>query len=292
MNLAAAEYRRRAEDLAGSFPPLLADAERLARTVLSGSHGRRRAGTGDEFWQYRPAWAGDEARAIDWRRSARSDAHFVREKEWQAAQSVHFWVDQSRSMDFASGKELASKGDRGKLLSLAAAVLLVGAGERVSLAALGTPPRSSHLQLVRIAERFERGEEDADYGAPEAVEISPNSQALFVSDFLGDIAPVEMQLAKMADRGVRGALLQVLDPQEERFPFHGRTIFESMGATLTHETLQADGLRERYRNRLEERKATLERLARAANWQYARHGTGDDPRETLLWLYRALERKR
>ena len=292
MSLSAAEYRRRSEDFAGTLPPLLADAERLARTVLSGSHGRRRAGTGDEFWQYRPAWAGDEARMIDWRRSARSDSHFVREKEWQAAQSVLFWVDQARSMDFASRKNLVSKGDRGKLLSLAIAILLVGAGERVSLAALGTPPRSSQLQLIRIAEQFAQIGEESDYGAPDVGELPPNSRALFVSDFMGDISPVEIQLAKVAGRGVRGVLLQVLDPQEERFPFHGRTIFESMGATLSHETLQAGGLRDRYRNRLEERKATLARLARAADWQYAVHSTGDDALETLLWLYRSLERKR
>ncbi|MEZ5910813.1 MAG: DUF58 domain-containing protein [Paracoccaceae bacterium] len=86
-----AALRARAEALAGHLPPLLAEAEHLAANVTLGEHGRRRAGQGDEFWQFRPAHAGDEARAIDWRHSARSDAHFVREKEWQAAQSVVFW---------------------------------------------------------------------------------------------------------------------------------------------------------------------------------------------------------
>jgi uncharacterized protein (DUF58 family) len=77
--------RARAEALGQSLPPLLAEAELLAATVVLGDHGRRRAGMGDEFWQYRPAHAGDSARMIDWRRSARSDSHFVREREWQAA---------------------------------------------------------------------------------------------------------------------------------------------------------------------------------------------------------------
>ena len=66
--------RRNAEELAAPLPPLLAAAEHLAMTVLLGEHGRRRSGIGDEFWQYRPVRPGDEARMIDWRRSARSDA--------------------------------------------------------------------------------------------------------------------------------------------------------------------------------------------------------------------------
>ena len=81
--------------------------------MLLGEHGRRRPGLGEEFWQYRPAMASDEARLIDWRRSARSDTHFIREKEWQAAQTVSVWVDGARSMDFASGGG-HSKADRAR----------------------------------------------------------------------------------------------------------------------------------------------------------------------------------
>ena len=97
--------RTRSEALAATLPPLLADASLLASTVVLGSHGRRRAGMGDEFWQYRPMGLGDEARQIDWRRSARSDQHFIKEKEWQAAQSVLIWVDDSQSMTFFGRQE-------------------------------------------------------------------------------------------------------------------------------------------------------------------------------------------
>ena len=51
--------RSRSEVVAASLPPLMADAQHLAATVLLGVHGRKRAGTGDEFWQYRPAEQGD-----------------------------------------------------------------------------------------------------------------------------------------------------------------------------------------------------------------------------------------
>ena len=287
----AALLRQRAEDLAAPLPPLLAAAEHLAQTVLLGAHGRRRSGMGDEFWQYRPARPGDEARMIDWRRSAMSDQHFVREKEWQAAQSVHIWVDEAQSMEFSSIKSGETKADRARLLGLAMSVLLIRGGERVALASLGTPPRSSQLQLLRIAEAFTRKDAAPDYGAPEVRGMLPHARALFISDFMGDVDAVTTQLTKAADRGVKGVLLQILDPQEEAFPFDGRTIFESMGSSLRHETLKAGDLRDRYLQRLAERKDRLSGLARATGWLYDCHHTSDSAQAALLWLYSALERR-
>lgn len=281
--------RAGAEGLAGPLPPLLADAQHLAQTVLLGQHGRRRAGAGDEFWQYRSAMPGDEARSIDWRRSGRSDAHFVREKEWQAAQSVLVWVDNAMSMSFSSSKELPSKGDRARLLAMAIAILLIRGGERVGLSGYGLPPRTGEVQLLRLAAALSDAEEAPDYGTPEARGMMPRSRALFVSDFLHDIDGVEAALTKAADRGIKGAVLQVLDPQEEAFPFDGRTIFESMGGSLRHETLKAGELRDRYLQRLAERKAHLQSLCRTTGWQLHCHHTGESATAALLWLYRALE---
>ena len=141
----------RSEAEAGRLPPLLARAEQLAGTVLLGEHGRRRAGLGDDFWQYRPAQPGDSRRMIDHRRSARGDQQFVREREWQIAQSVMLWVDQGASMRFASDKALPTKIDRARLLALAGAILLVRGGERVGLAGPALPPRRGNDQIARLA---------------------------------------------------------------------------------------------------------------------------------------------
>ncbi|MGC9420541.1 MAG: DUF58 domain-containing protein, partial [Rhodovulum sp.] len=249
-------------------------------------------GLGDEFWQYRPAHAGDEARMIDWRRSARSDAHFVREKEWQAAQSVLIWVDDSASMGFSGDKSHPTKAERARVLALAVAVLLTRGGERVGLSGTGLPPRRGPLQLLRMAEVLSGAQGTADYGAPDARGMAPHSRAVFLSDFLGDLAPVEKALTEAADRDIKGALVQVLDPAEEAFPYDGRTIFESMGGSLRHETLKAGDLRDRYLDRLAERKARLADLARATGWHYSAHHTGESAQGALLWLYRALERVR
>ena len=284
-----AALRARAETQAGTLPPLLAAAEHLASTVILGDHGRRRAGTGDTFWQYRPAQSHDTARSIDWRRSARSDATFVQDKEWQIAQSVVLWVDQGASMRFASSDALPSKATLARTLALACAILLTRGGERVGLTGGLVPPRRGGDQIARIAAALS-DDDPADYALPETRGLAPHSRAVFVSDFLNDLAPIEAALTRAADRGVRGALVQVLDPQEEAFPFDGRTIFESMTGAMRHETLRARDLRDRYLDRLAARKDRLTQLARTTGWQFNTQHTDAPATTALLWLYRALER--
>lgn len=283
-----AHLRTRAQEEAGRFPALLARAEQLAGTVLLGDHGRRRAGLGDDFWQYRPLTVGDSYRQIDWRRSARGDEQFVREREWQIAQSVQVWVDPGASMRFSSSKTLPTKADRARLVALAASILLVRGGERVGLTGWKLPPRRGDAQTLRLAELLSEDGED-DYAEPEARGMLPHAKALFVSDYLSDPAPVEAALTKAADRGVRGVLLQVLDPSEEAFPFDGRTIFESVNKSLRHETLKAGDLRRAYLHRLAERKARLDAICRLTGWQHFTHHTDQTAQSALLWVYRALD---
>ena len=280
--------RERAETEAGRLPPLRARAEHLAGTVLLGEHGRRRAGLGDDFWQYRPAQMGDSRRMIDHRRSARGDQQFVREREWQIAQSVMLWVDQGASMRFSSDQNLPQKVDRARLLTLAIAILLVRGGERVGLTGTTLPPRRGNAQILRLAEAFSQDAPD-DYAAPEHRAMIPHARAMFISDFMGDMSEVTLALTKAADRGVRGVVYQVLDPSEESFPFRGRTIFESVGGTLAHETLKAGELRDRYLDRLAARRDKLRALCRATGWHLGLHHTSDSAQSALLWLYRALD---
>lgn len=283
------QLRERAERQAESLPPLLARAEHLAGTVLLGDHGRRRSGLGDDFWQYRPAQMGDPARWIDWRRSARSDDRYVREREWQIAQSVMLWVDQAASMRFTSDKRFPEKCERARLLALATAILLIRGGERVGLTGTLLPPRRARNQIYRLAEFFSIPNQ-GDYGVPEHRAMIPNARALFLSDFFADLDEVELALTKAADRGVRGVLLQILDPSEESFPFQGRTIFQSVGGTVQHETLKAGDLRQRYLTRLAERKDRLDRLCRTTGWQFHVHHTDASAQSALLTIYSALDR--
>ena len=289
MSQSPAQLRARSEEDAARFPPLLVRAEQLAGAVLLGEHGRRRSGLGDDFWQYRPVQPGDSRRTIDWRRSARSDTQFVRQREWQIAQSVMLWVDAAASMRFASDDSLPTKSDRARVLALATAILLIRAGERVGLTGQSLPPSRGEPQIRRLTEALQRDGDD-DYAAPDTSGLMAHGRALFISDFMADIAPIRTALTEAADRGIQGIVLQVLDPAEETFPYRGRTIFESVGGTLAHETLKANELRDRYLERLAVRKDELATLTLATGWQYQCHHTDESAQSSLLWLYGAFER--
>src|SRR5207248_4536222 len=128
-----ASLRDRAEQEAAMLPPLLVAAERVATTVAQGVHGRRRVGQGETFWQFRQYEPGDAATRIDWRESAKSQRLYVRETEWEAAQSVWLWRDASASMSYTSaeyipGAPWPTKRDRAELPLVALAGRLVRGG--------------------------------------------------------------------------------------------------------------------------------------------------------------------
>lgn len=284
--------RQRAQEHAALLPPLLAEARLLASTVVLGTHGRRQAGAGEEFWQFRSALPGDAWHSIDWRRSGRTDAHYIRQREWQAAQSVIFWLDSGLSMNFSGDAARVSKGDRATLLALALMILLVNGGERIGLIEDSDPPRSGMTQIDRIFAQLDAREPDSDHDLPAERVFPKGARAVFLSDFLGEWAGIRDRITVSADRGVRGALLQVLDPIEESFPFDGRTEFQSMSGAVKFETLRARGIRQGYLERLAERKAALAEICRQTGWDYSCHHSSDAAMPALLWLYAALEKRR
>ena len=286
----AGALRRDSEKISGALPPLLIEAERLVANLAIGVHGRRRAGVGESFWQYRTAQAGDSLAQIDWRRSARSDRLYIREMEWEAAESALLWCDRARSMDFRSDRVQWSKADRARLLTLATAVLLNRGGERFAL--LGTEaarPRSGETQLMRMAALLSQAQlTPPDFGAPPAGLLPKAGKAVFFSDFMGPRDAVFPAVLNAAGQGTGGVFVMILDPVEEEFPFHGRTRFESVARAVRHDTDEAASLRARYLRRLAERRDELAAVARRANWQLILHRTDESPRRALVRLHGIL----
>ncbi|MGE3623489.1 MAG: DUF58 domain-containing protein, partial [Bdellovibrionales bacterium] len=172
----------KARNLAALLPPLLVQAERVAATVHQGLHGRRRAGSGESFWQFRRYAPGDAAARIDWRQSARTDRYFVREREWEAAQSVYLWADNSGSMHFTSRAGLPQKTDYAHVLMLALASLLLRGGERVVW--LGAEPvvARNKPDFERIAASLDLVKEGES--APPPVSFARHAHVILCSDFL------------------------------------------------------------------------------------------------------------
>lgn len=286
--------REQAEALAEAMPPLVTEAEHVASTIAQGVHGRRRTGMGETFWQYRRYREGDTASSVDWRHSARSTHLFVRETEREAAESIWIWRDSSASMDYASDFAPCSKKDRATVLALALSSLLVQGGESVAPLGHGFTPAPGRAALRRMAhallDKEEADEDDATKrgSLPPPERIPRYAQVVLISDFLSPADEIAAQIKAYASDGVRGHMIQVLDPAEEDLPFSGRTEFEGIEEELRLMVGRAQNLREAYHQRLEIHRNRIIETARRVNFTFATHRTDRGPQTALLALYGAL----
>jgi uncharacterized protein (DUF58 family) len=279
--------RQRAEQLAATLPPLLVAAERVASTVAQGVHGRRRVGQGETFWQFRQYETGDRPESIDWRQSAKSDRVFVRETEWEAAQSIWIWRDLSASMQWRSSDDYPTKRERADLLTLALAALLMRGGEHVGLLGLGARAATGRSVLSRLAVNIERGDGPAE-DLPPVLPLPRNGHVVLIGDLLAPLDQVDRTVRGYAEAGMRGFLLQTLDPAEEALPYSGRVRFEGLEGEDPWLLSRVESVRADYIGRLNAQRAGLQAIARAAGWAYSCHRTDHPPHAALLMLYAAL----
>jgi uncharacterized protein (DUF58 family) len=292
---AAAPLRERAQQTAAALPPLLVAAERVAATVAQGVHGRRRVGQGETFWQFRQYQPGDAASRIDWRESAKSQRLYVRETEWEAAQSVWLWRDGSLSMDYSSagyiaGGDWPTKRDRAELLLVALASLLVRGGERLTLLGSGVAPITGRVALSRLVQLIERpaATAAAPSGLPGFAPLPRAGQLVLIGDFLAPLNEINGVLGQFAGAGLNGHLLQIADPAEEDLPFAGRVRFAGLEEGEEIVIGRVETVRQDYAARFRRHRDGLVAIARAIGWTVGYHRTDRAPHLALLALHAAL----
>lgn len=284
--------RRDAEKLGSTLPPLLVDAQRIAASVAQGVHGRRRTGMGESFWQFRPYEDHDSFRSIDWRQSAKGDRLFVRQREWEAAQTVWMWSDGSASMQYRSQDGLPTKRGYGDLVLLVLAALLTRAGERAGLINSGQPAATGQAGWNRLGEVIV-GDKWPREALPKFAQINPpvarHSHFVFISDFFYPPEELQRALKSFAGAGDGGHLLQVLDPAEACLPFKGRVMFQD-SEQPRDETLipSVETIRDRYIERMEEHRRQIKNIAQAAGWTFSSCLTDMAAQETVLQVHAAL----
>lgn len=276
------ETLARARARAATIPDLLVEAKKVASNVFAGWHGRRKRGIGEDFWQFRPYVPGENMAAIDWRRSARDDHVYVRDREWQASHMVWFWVDESPSMLFRSSAARVSKQSRSLVVAFALAELLARSGERLGWLGVSKPIVSRHA-AERLGEALIAVPPQTALPAQE--NIRGHSEVVILSDFLADYDETEKGLRALARQGARGHLVQVVDPAEERFPYSGRVEFvdPETGAKMTAGSAQA--LREGYAGLFSGHVTKVRSLAAALGWTHTLHHTDKLASQALTSLH-------
>ena len=270
-----------------AFLPFLVAADRVAATVAQGVHGRRRVGQGETFWQFRQYRQGDPVSQIDWRQSAKRDHTYIRENEWAAAQSVWLWSDQSQSMSYRSTDALPRKSDRAALLTLALSSLLVRGGERVALLGSGIAPTTGKAVLERFANALSLPG-GSELSLPQPESLPRYSRLVLISDFLSPPADIAKALRQLSGVGIRGHLLQIIDPAEETLPFSGRVRFEGLegeGAALIG---RVEAVRSEYVALMVSHRQAVKDIARGLGWTWTTHSTERPPPTALLTLFQLL----
>ena len=280
-----------AEALGARLPPLLIAADRVASTVAQGVHGRRRVGQGDSFWQFRRFVSGDPLARVDWRQSAKSgrgapEGWFIRETEWEAAQTACLWRDSSASMRWRSRQVPVEKRDRANLLLLSLASLLLRGGERVMMMQQDARSVTSRSGLDRLAAELdtEKGED----GLPPQVRLPRHGTVVLFSDFLSPLDEIRALIGRFAAVPVTGYLMQILDPAETALPYHGRIRFRGLESDGDALIPRVELVRDAYAERLRAQQEGITSICATAGFGFGVHHTDHPPEMALLTLYQAL----
>jgi uncharacterized protein (DUF58 family) len=272
-----------ARTLAASMPHLILEARRIAATVIHGLHGRRRAGTGENFWQYRRFVSGEPARRVDWRRSARDDHLYVREQEWEAAHTVWIWPDRSPSMVFASPLVWETKLDRALIVALALAEVLVEGGERVGIPGLMRPTASREV-IDKVAQALVHDTHERT-SLPPAFSPSPLSEIVMLSDCWSPVSDFTDKIEYLSGSRAHGHVVQIVDPAEETFPYSGRIEFLDPEGHESVTAGRAETWRDDYLDRLAQHRAHLRAETDRLGWSFAIHRTDRPASELVLSLH-------
>jgi uncharacterized protein (DUF58 family) len=277
------DLRAEAEALARQLPGLNFKAE-ASEAAHIGSAGRRRAGTGEHFWQYRRHASEDAADRVDWRRSAKGTDLFVRETELETARTVLFWCDDHPGFDWRGPEDIRTKADEARLLMLTLALMMSKDGERIGALGAGRNPSFGKRAVDRLGEDLAAGTGGAFPQAPK------NAATLIVaSDFYDPIPEWQARLKPLAARCSEGVLLAIASPIEIEFPFEGRVKLSRPGSVFDRIVGRAETVQEAYREKFNTQRAALGKLATHMGWRFVAHDTGTPSLAGAASLKSAIE---
>lgn len=274
--------RTEAETLAQQLAGLNLQVD-AADTLYPGAASRKRAGSGEQFWQYRRYGQSDAASRIDWRRSARTEDFYVRETELETARTILFWPDPQGSFDWSSHPDLHTKAERAKLLMLSLGILLAGSGERIGMLSAPRSPSTGRQASSRLSDDFLHTQARAH---PEP----PRGQSLIVlaSDFYDPVGPLTTRLRELHQSCRKGILLRITDPVEHGFSYTGRVRFSQPGTGLSRLFGRAEEMRETYLSAFEAQNRAIHTTAHNAGWHVVDHCTDRPPLEGATALLSAM----
>ena len=281
------KLRDRAEQSVSSLPALMIKSETLADNIIHGEHARKKAGTGEKFWQFREYDSSDRPQDIDWRQSGKGDQVFIKQKEWQITRKVFLWCAGGPSMSYASNEAAYSKQECAQILSLSLALLLKKAKEQIGIYGEERTGRSEET-IAKITEfLFQRSV--VDETLPDTATLTMPKHAFFMGtgDFLQPIEDIERAFLALSKQTQSALIIQVLDPAEIDLAYSGRIRFKAPNGdqeVINH----VASVRNDYQKRIVEHIESVRTLAESYQWHYIFHRTDNDIEVTLRQIWGIL----
>ena len=274
--------------------------ELSARRVVEGStiglHKSPMKGASVEFRQHRFYVPGDEPRRLDWRVLARTDRPYIKEYDEETNLRCMLLLDASGSM--AYGREHGAKYDAAARIVASLAYLMLRQTEGVGLATFSSnltsflPPHATSTQLARVIDQLERTDPRGQSNLPQAVQevadrLGRRALVIIVSDLFTPIQQVREAFARLNYERHETIVIQVIDPDEQQFPFRNWSRFrglEGEPAMLAEPAMVRKAYLENFRHH-QQQLAESYRAMRIEQHQY----TTDRP--LLDWLTQMISRR-
>ncbi len=267
-------------------------ARHAVESVLQGQHRSINRGLSVEFAGHRPYIPGDDLRHLDWQVWARTDRYDVRVYEEETRLRATLVVDYSGSMGYERAGAAVSKCDYARMLAAALAFLMIRQGDAVGLALVDHRLRE-HLpyggtmgHLLNLLGRLEDQEAGGETHLGSVLEVlaerlDRRGLVILISDVFDDLESFTRALHHLRHRRQDIRVFQVLDRDEDLFPFRGTNEFVGLEGEAPLR-LDADRIRSGYREVMTGHARQVETACHALGVAYSRCTTADDLAMSLV----------
>lgn len=215
--------------------------ELSARSVVEGStiglHRSPIKGASVEFRQHRFYTPGDELRRLDWRVLARTDRPYIKEYDEETNLRSMLLLDASGSMSYT--RQYGSKFDAAARIAASLSYLMLRQTESVGMATYADKlgyylaPHGGSSQLSRVIDQLERSNPSGISNLPSAVQevadrLGRRGLVIVLSDFFAPLQQIREAFARLNYERHETICLQVIDPDEQEFPFRNWSRFRGL----------------------------------------------------------------
>ena len=297
MTQAAPDYRKYLD------PKTLAKIEALelrARLAVegyfTGMHRSPYQGFSVEFAEHRQYTPGDDLRHLDWKVYARTDKRYIKQYVAETNLICMLVVDSSESMSYRSRHAELTKLEYATAAAAALAYLALHQHDSVGLAAFDeritrfVKPRNHPGQWKTLIDEMEKSAGRAKTSiravlSDLADRLQRRTLVVLISDLLDDADGIVNGLKQLRYKRNDVIVLQVLDPAELSFHFHGPTRFVGLEGTGKL-SVDPASVRKRYLEEVDRFVATLRGHCRQMHVDYEVFNTADSL-ELVLSTYLA-----